>query len=249
MLRIFRLGLFSLAVTAIVFLFYAPAASAAAPPAAPTISSISPASGILAQTVNVILQGTNFVQGNTAVNVSGTGVTSSAVQVVTDTFLFVTLTIAPTTTTGPRDVTVTTSGGTSNASVFTVNDTTLPTITSITPPNGNRGQTVNITVTGTNFVSNATFINVGGNGIGVTAVNVSSVTSLTATLLISTGASTGNRGVSVTTAGGTSSLANFSVLGAPTLTGGCYNLMAGSAVNCTLSGTNFVHGATTVSVS
>src|SRR5207237_771962 len=91
----------------------------AVPPAAPTLASMSPASGASGSLlVPVALTGTNLT-GATAVSVSGTGVsvigiTASATTVRA--FFTITAAAAP----GARTVTVTTPGGTSNPVTFTV---------------------------------------------------------------------------------------------------------------------------------
>ena len=51
------------------------------PPAAPTLTSVSPNQGIPGDTVAVTLTGTNFVVGATTVNVSGADVTVNGIVV------------------------------------------------------------------------------------------------------------------------------------------------------------------------
>lgn len=80
------------------------------PPAAPTLTSVSPGGGTQNQTVHVTLTGTNFVAGAT-VTVSGTGITVQNVAVVNGTTITADFVIAPTATAGLRDVTVTTTAG------------------------------------------------------------------------------------------------------------------------------------------
>jgi hypothetical protein len=86
----------------------------------PTLTSISPAFGARGTLVlPVILTGTNLT-GATAVTVSGTGVTASGVTVVNPTVVRANFTIGATAALGPRTVSVTTPGGTSNTVTFTV---------------------------------------------------------------------------------------------------------------------------------
>ena len=111
-----------------------------------------------------------------------------------------------------------------------------------------------VTLTGTNFVVGATTVNVGGSGVTVTNVVVGSSTSLTANFVLDPAAATGARTVTVTTAGGTSGAQIFTINlpapGAPTLTSVAPNQgIQGTTVAVTLTGTNFVVGATTVAVS
>lgn len=214
--------------------------------AAPTLTSVSPATGNQGTSVPVTLTGTNFIAGAT-VSVGGTGVTASGVTVVNATTITATLTIGATATTGTHAVAVTTSGGTSGSVSFTVaaTVTAAPTLTSISPATGKQGSSVAVTLTGTNFVSGATLA-VSGTGITASSVKVASATSITATLAVASTAATGNYTVSVTTSGGTSGAVGFSVtLATPTLTSITPSSgKQGTSVAVTLTGTNFAAGAT-----
>ena len=130
-----------------------------------------------------------------------------------------------------------------------------PTLTSVAPNQGIQGTTVAVTLTGTNFVVGATTVNVSGSGVTVTNVTVGSSTSLSRQLRRSRsdGRSRGPRTVTVTTAGGTSGGQTFTINlptpGAPTLTSVAPNQgIRGTTVAVTLTGTNFIVGATTVTV-
>lgn len=94
-------------------------------PPAPTLTSIGPTSGVQGNTVSVTLTGTNFVSGAT-VAVSGSNVTVSNVTVVSATSITADFVIASTAAAGARNVTVTTSGGTSGAQTFTINASADP---------------------------------------------------------------------------------------------------------------------------
>ena len=87
----------------------------------------------------------------------------------------------------------------------------------------------------------------------VSNVSVGSSTSLTANFVIDSTAAPGGRAVTVTTAGGTSGPQTFTVgVLAPTLTNISPNQgtrISATTVAVTLTGTNFVVGATTVNVS
>ncbi len=85
--------------------------------AAPTITGLMPSSGTQGATVPVTISGTNF--SGTAVNISGTGALVSGFTVDSTTQITAALILsgAP----GTRTITVTTSGGTSNTSNFTIN--------------------------------------------------------------------------------------------------------------------------------
>ncbi|MGE5644760.1 MAG: DUF4082 domain-containing protein, partial [Acidobacteriota bacterium] len=135
---------------------------------APTLTAVSPASGLRGTTVPVTLTGTNFATGAT-VAVSGTGVTVSGVTVVSATQITANFVIGASATTGARNVTVTTTGGTTGAVTFTVSAAAAPTLTAVNPASGVRGTTVPVTLTGTNFVSGAT-VAVSGTGVTVSGV-------------------------------------------------------------------------------
>ncbi len=138
-------------------------------------------------------------------------------------------------------VTVTTPLGTSNGLAFTVNLPPAPTLTGPpSPQQGNLGQSVNVTIPGTNFVAGATSILfLTGTGVTASNVNIVNSTTLTATLNIAANAPAGGLQLAVTTPGGTSSSRLFLVFGTPSIAGitpasGAH----GSAVNISISGNN-----------
>jgi hypothetical protein len=114
---------------------------------APTLNAISPNSGVRGQVVPVTLAGTNLT-GATINPING--VTISGVT-VTATQITATFTIASNPTLGVRNVTVTTTGGTSGAVTFTVTGAT-PTISAPSPALNTGGTSIK---TGTITVSNA----------------------------------------------------------------------------------------------
>src|SRR5262249_9885327 len=127
-----------------------------APAPVPSITSVSPSSGVAGTSVPVVITGTGFQGGSLAI--SGTGVAVTGGQVTSSTQVNATLAIASTAAAGARSLTVTTPGGTSNAATFTVtlSASGLPVITSITPASGLRGTAVTITINGSNFLPGAT---------------------------------------------------------------------------------------------
>ena len=222
---------------------------------APTLTSLTPNQGIQGTTVAVVLTGTNFVAGATTVNISGVGVTVGSIVVGSSTSLTANFVLDFTGAAGGRAVTVTTAAGTSGAQTFTVSVPApgAPTLISLAPNQGIQGTTVAVTLTGTNFVVGATTVTIGGSGVAATNVTVGSRTSLTANFVLDPTAATGARTVTVTTAAGTSGAQAFTVNlpapSAPTLTSVTPNQgIQGTTVAVTLTGTNFVVGATTVTV-
>ena len=211
-----------------------------APANAPTLTVIGPASGVQGTTVPVTLTGTNFVSAAT-INIAGTGVSATNVTVVSATSITASFVIGPSATTGAHNVSVTTAKGTTATLPFNV---TLapPTLSSIGPSSGAQGSSVNVTLTGTNFIGSAS-LNVSGTGVTASNVAIVGATSITATLTIAATATTGAHTISVSTSGGTSGTQPFTVNAvstAPTLTSMTPSSgHPSTVVNVSLFGTNF----------
>jgi Bacterial Ig domain len=134
----------------------------------------------------------------------------------------------------------------------------VPTLTSIAPASGFRGTTVNVTLTGTNFVAGST-VAISGTNITIGPVTVVSATSITTSFIIAAAAGTGARNVTVTTPGGVTGAVVFTVNApaAAVLTSITPNTgVRGTVVPVTLSGTGLtgtsaitVTGATGITVS
>ncbi|HEY3655539.1 MAG TPA: hypothetical protein VGL34_11260 [Steroidobacteraceae bacterium] len=182
-------------------------------PPAPTLTSITPNTGTRGNTVAVTLVGTNFSAAGLGVNVSGTGVTAANVTYVDSTHVTANLVIDPSASLnngGARNVTVTTAGGTSGSRTFTISNPPTATLTSISPTSGARGTTVTVTLTGTNFTTAGSSINISGTGVTPT-ITAATPTQLTASFVIASGAATGSRFVSVTTPRNTTATRTFTV--------------------------------------
>jgi NHL repeat/IPT/TIG domain len=97
--------------------------NAPAPPAPPTLTSISPAAGLRGTTVTVTLTGTRFEPGTgMTVVVSGNGITVANANATSATSMTATFTIAGSAPLGSFNVTVATAkAGSSNATPFAVN--------------------------------------------------------------------------------------------------------------------------------
>jgi hypothetical protein len=217
--------------------------------AAPTLTSINPATGYRSTSIQVTLTGTNLT-GASSVNVSGLGgalgVTVSGVTVVNSTTVTATFQIGLLAANGTRNVTVTTPGGTSNAVTFTI---AAPAVTGVSPNSGVRGTAVNVTITGTGIGSNTPVVTVSGLGVSVSNVNVVNANTITATFTITATAGTGARNVSVTSVSGIATLNNAFTVLAPAVTGISPNSGArGATVPVTITGTN-LGAATGVTVS
>jgi large repetitive protein len=207
----------------------------------PLVDSVDPAAGPLVGGTSVTITGTNL-GGATAVSFGSTPATT-----FTDTSGTITAT-TPAEVAGTVYVVVTTSGGTSpstgGGNLFSFDP--VPTVTAVSPSGGPLAGGTAITITGTGFAAPAT-VSVGG--VAASAVSVVDPTTITAT---TPAGAAGAVDVEVTTPGG-SSPANppgddFSYDRVPTVTGvspGAGSTAGGTSV--TITGTDFVAGATTVS--
>ena len=213
------------------------------PPAHPSVTGISPASGPAAGGTKVTIGGTNL-NGATGVSFGG-----AAGRIISDSGTQITVTSPAGK--GTVNVTVTTKGGTSGAVHFTykAKQTTPPppahpTVTGISPNSGSTAGGTTVTISGTNL-GGATSVSFGGTGA---AIGSDSGTRITVT---SPAGSAGTVDVTVTTKGGTSATGSADhftyVTPAPTVTGispGSGPAAGGTTV--TISGTN-LSGATAVS--
>ncbi len=95
--------------------------------------------------------------------------------------------------------------------IRSITTVTSPSLSSVSPNSGTQGNTVSVTLTGTNFVIGATTISVSGSNVTVSGTSVSSTTSATANFVIGSSATTGARSVTVTTVDGTSGAQTFTV--------------------------------------
>ncbi|MCL4448366.1 MAG: IPT/TIG domain-containing protein, partial [Actinobacteria bacterium] len=209
---------------------------------APTLSSISPTSGPEAGGQSFTITGTNFstASGGTTVDFGPTPATSVSCSSTTS--------CSGTTPAGPSgggsvNVTVTTSGGTSNAVTYTY--IPAPTLSSISPTSGPQAGGQSFTITGTNFSTASGGTTVDFGSTPATSVSCSSTTSCSAV----SPSGTGTVSVTVTTSGGTSGGQSYTYIPAPTLTSiSPTSGPAAGGTTVTLTGTNFVttSGGTTV---
>jgi len=175
------------------------------------MSSVNPTQEVQGQTLNVIIWG-NYFTGTTSVSF-GSGITTNSFTVDSATQITASITISGSATPGLRDVSVTTPGGTATlTNGFTV--LAMPTLSSVSPSQAVQGQTLSVTVTGTDL-SGVTAVGF-GPGITVNTFTVNSGTQITASITIDGAATAGYRDISVTKAGGTATLTNgFLVVAIP----------------------------------
>jgi hypothetical protein len=215
----------------------------------PALTTISPTSGQAGTIVNVVVNGafTTFQQGFSTVSF-GDGITTNFVTVTSTTQLTANITIPSNAPVGNTYVSVTTNSQTQTLNnAFAVTAGT-PVITVINPNIGTPGSNVTVNITGqyTNWVNGTTTasfgpgISVGGAADGVSGpVVVNSPTSLTAQLVISSGATLGPVDVITTTGGEVENVAGgFTIQPvtppAPTL----LSLSPGPNVGITVGSTN-----------
>ena len=216
--------------------------------AAPTVTAVSPTSrGEGATAQNLTVTGTGFQSGATT-TFSGTGITVNSTTFVNATTLTVNVTIGGSATVGTSTITVTNpdAGSATSGSIFTVN--AAPTVTAVSPTSRDAGAvSQNLTVTGTGFVSGAT-TSFSGSNITVNSTTFVNATTLTVNISISSGALVGTRAITVTNpdAGNGTSGSIFTVNAAPTVTAVSPTSRDAGAVNqnVTITGTNFITGAT-----
>ncbi len=149
----------------------------------------------------VVIEGVGFDEVSPANNVvsfatAGGGTVSATVLQAGRTQIHVTIPSAAVT----GNVTVAANGAVSNA--LTYRRPAPPAVTSIAPNRVPAGSTLNYVLTGSGFIAGGTTVTVEGAAITVGAVNVAGSTSITASLTVDSGAVTGARAVTVTTAAG-----------------------------------------------
>jgi hypothetical protein len=176
--------------------------------AVPAISAVSPASGPETGGTQVTITGTDL-SGATAISFganSGTIISDSATQIVAT---------SPAGVTGTVDITVTTVGGTSLATVadqFTYGTGAQPLISEISPNVGPIAGGIRVTITGANFAGTANPVVLFG-GTAATIISVS----LTQIVVTTPAGAAGNVNVTVAAAGETSAPAPFTYAAVPTV--------------------------------
>jgi YVTN family beta-propeller protein len=218
-------------------------------PAPPSITSITPSTGVQGTTVNATISGTNLA-GATSVNFVGAGVTASIGSGGTSTSLPVNIAIASNAGTGQYSFTVTAASGTSG--VFNSFSVTGPIISQVSPNSGMQGvNSLSLTITGigTHFTSQLPSVNFTG-GITVVQVTVNSDTSLTAVVNISPSATLGLQNLLVTTGAESATGANVFTVNSPSPVVSSaipVNGTQNSTLNVTVAGslTHFAQGTTT----
>jgi uncharacterized protein YjdB len=171
----------------------------------PEITSLTPSSGPEAGGTQVTIAGAKF-SGATAVTFGMTPAT--AFMVVSDSVIIADAPAGM----GSENVTVTTSGGASNAEPYAYSP--APTITGLVATAGPIGGGNTVTIAGTGFVANSSVVKFGGSS--ATSVMVLSATQISAVV---PAGSAGNVSVTVMTPNGTSNPVTYTYVLAPALSG------------------------------
>ncbi len=216
----------------------------------PTVTAISPATGINTMDTPVTITGTNF-KSNGTISLTRAGFNDVPLPDVGGSSATSLSSIIPAgVTAGTWNVKVTNYDGQSGtgSNLFTV--TAPPTVTGIQPNYGVNTKTTAVTITGTGFVTGAaaSLTRSGYTDVALTNVAVPTAASITAS--VPAGITAGTWNVKVTNPDGRSATGNslFTVTSpaqVPTVTGVSPNTSANTkATAVTISGTNFVAGAT-----
>jgi hypothetical protein len=210
----------------------------------PFINSVSPDQGYQGSKLDVAISGKNLA-GASEVRF-GVGIAVNNFTVTSPTQIMANIEIIAGAKTGPRDVSITTPGGSFTLPNGLKVNLALPVLASVSPNQDRQGATLNVTVTGTNL-TNASEVRF-GSGIAVNSFTILSGNQITANITIAADATVGTRDISVTTPGGSFTLpSSFTVKqGMPKITSISPDSgNQGATLTITINGINF-NGASEV---
>jgi hypothetical protein len=98
----------------------------------------------------------------------------------------------------------------SSTITFTITNPPPPSVATVTPPSAAVGKTVNLVITGTNFVPGA-YVSISGSGVTPSFIPQLSSTWITVPVTVASNAAIGDRTLTVVTPGGTSQTLRFTV--------------------------------------
>jgi PKD repeat protein len=203
-------------------------------PPPPAVTSVNPASGDQATTLDVAISGRNFT---ILTNIDfGDGITVNDYALDSSTQITAGISIDAAAEATTRNVVVGTPGGNSTlSSGFTVTVPPPPIVLGLNPGFASKGESIEVTITGTNFGGASEVVLRSGLGVSVNSFAVDSATQIRAIVSVSTGATLGSRDCSITTPGGMGSLtAGFEVVGINPSFGD-----RGESFNVVINGTDF----------
>ncbi len=212
-----------------------------------TIIEVNPSSGALGETLDVAITGYDITD---ATSISfGAGITVNGFNVNSPTQITANISISPTASSTPRDVSINTPNGTATLTGgFSVNLPAPPTVTAISPESGDQGKTLHVVITGTNFdCANAVSF---GEGITVNNFTIGNQTQITASISIDADAKAASRDVMVTNLGGSGTLDEgftATIPGPPIVTGlNPDHGGLGETLDVAVSGTGFYEASSIV---
>ncbi|MEI7765490.1 MAG: IPT/TIG domain-containing protein, partial [bacterium] len=124
------------------------------------------------------------------------------------------------------------------------NNSTTPTLNSISPANATLGQTLSVTLDGTGFIANSTVV-FSASGIVVNSTTINSTTSITVNISINSNASVGSNNVVVNNNNGTSNIQTFTIINSG---GGGGGALVPSISSISPSSVLVGSGATTINI-
>lgn len=220
----------------------------------PVVTSISPVLIKKGQAADILISGANFLEDVTSVNL-GTGIKVNSMEVISPTQIVLNVNVTPDALVGSREVRVVNSGPGGGAATIAdefVIGNPAPSIESISPPEGKRGQTLEIVVNGADFLQGVSDLDLGENTV-VNAVVFSGSNRMVASVTITPEAASGAREVSVSNrapGGGIATLSKSFVVLNPTPSAASISpskAMRGFAATIVLTGANFFPDVTSVS--
>jgi hypothetical protein len=212
-------------------------------PAAPTLTTIAPDTGVAGTAFDVVFTGTNF-SAVTALHL-GADVTLTAFALNSATQITATIEIAATAAAGPRAFDVVTAGGTTAAVDFDVTLPPAPTVTTVTPDRTTVYVNQDFVIEGTGLLTTQS-VGSSDASVIVKTVTPDSDTQLTINVDVMDAAALGTCTFTVTTVGGVVD-ADIEVEASPALTISSIspdNGDAGTDVSAIISGNNIVGGPT-----
>lgn len=177
-----------------------------------SVTSALPNSGPAGSTTVMTIRGSGFAPG-TVVEVSGSGVAVSNLNIVSPGEMRVTMTVSPSAMLGAREVRVLLKDAMASLP-FTIVQPLAPTVTSLLPSLGAVGTTVPLVISGSNFSPTAS-LSLVGQGVSLANVRWINSTRIEAQAIVAPTADYGPRLVSVTSGHASSGGVAFTVITPP----------------------------------
>jgi len=203
-----------------------------------SVVSVSPDEVFCGETTDIAISGSNFVSTPT-VSVDGGGVLVNSVSFTDSSTISANIAVSTSASEGTRTLTVTNPAGSQNTVSLTVKKLT---VSSVSPDFALPGETEDLTITGSNFLSTPT-VSFSGSGITVNSVAFLSTSAISANVTLSAGAANGSRIMTVTNPSGHGSATAAFAVAASTVTVSSISpssIIQGETETITITGTNFI---------